>query len=125
MTKPRVLVTGGRSWKDEKIVEAALLVAYQDLGPFVLVHGDCPTGADAIADFIAHQRGWEVERHPADWKSFGRAAGPKRNREMARSGIDRVLAFLMPNSKGTANCLDECVKAKIVDIRTFEFNGKR
>ena len=116
--KKRVLVTGGRAWSDRGMIEAALEMTYAEFGPFVLVHGACPSGADKIADEIAIQRGWEVERHPADWARYHRGAGPKRNGEMVRSGIDRVLAFLQPNSRGTQNCIDQAA-AERLDIRVF------
>lgn len=96
----RILVTGSRSWTDEDAVEAALREAWIDAGSPVqvasmtLVHGACPTGADAIADRIARRVGMQVEPHPADWERHGRSAGPIRNAEMVVAGADVCLAFI-------------------------------
>jgi Protein of unknown function (DUF2493). len=59
----RILVTGSRDWEgiqaQEKIhaVLAAAQALAEQLGcPLTVVHGDCPTGADAIADRWARRR---------------------------------------------------------------------
>ena len=41
-------------------------------------------GADALGERWAKERGIPVRQFPADWKKHGKAAGPLRNREMAR-----------------------------------------
>lgn len=100
----RVMVTGSRHWTDEGAVIRALRAAQDQLGAFVLVHGACPTGADEIAADFWGRRG-PVEAHPADWAQHGKAAGPIRNKEMVESGIDLVIAFPLPDSKGTRNAM--------------------
>jgi len=49
----RILVTGSRDWEDEdRLVEAlfdSLGLYSDDWRDAVLVHGDCPTGADYLA----------------------------------------------------------------------------
>lgn len=91
----RILVTGSRDWSDEQAVRDALRgaasgIASQDV---TVVHGHCPTGADAHADMAARIFGMHVERHPADW-SQGRKAGPERNAAMVALGADLCLAFI-------------------------------
>jgi hypothetical protein len=105
---PRILVTGSRDWEDEMTVCLALWVAYCDLkeqGEVVLVSGNCPTGADSIAERFWEANGMPVERHPADWKTFGKFAGPKRNKEMVDLGADVCLAFPIGVSRGTRGCM--------------------
>jgi SLOG family YspA-like protein len=92
----------------------------------VIVHGACPTGADAIADRIARFHGHTVEDHPAErggrrWPS----AGPLRNAEMAAAGADVCLGFVMPcsrpwcaesqphDSHGASGCLELALGAGI------------
>lgn len=94
----RVLVTGSRDWADEAAVENALdaVIYASDVASneeVVVVHGACPTGADAIADRLAREAGCRVEPYPADW-SRGRRAGPERNRVMVEAGADVCVAFI-------------------------------
>ncbi|MFS0885320.1 DUF2493 domain-containing protein [Aeromicrobium sp. 179-A 4D2 NHS] len=93
---PRLLITGSRDWADADMIFTALRQAWTQLGAHpgtILVSGNCPTGADKIAEDIWEQRGHIVERHPADW-SKGRSAGPARNKKMVELGADLCLAFI-------------------------------
>jgi hypothetical protein len=92
----RVLVTGSRNWPSSNAVWQALTALYEGAGePLTVVHGDCPTGADkAASEWVRELRQGIEEKHPADWKKDGRAAGPIRNAEMVAKGADVCLAFL-------------------------------
>lgn len=101
----RVLVTGSRDWTDGDVVFGALYRARSEggAGDVVVIHGDCPTGADALANLWAHRRpGVRVERHPADWATHGRRAGFLRNKAMVDAGADVVLAFIKNGSRGAS-----------------------
>ncbi|MGC0144305.1 DUF2493 domain-containing protein [Pseudactinotalea sp. Z1732] len=103
----RILVTGSRNWTDTHTLQAALdeaLTQADDLAEVVLVHGDCPTGADRMAARYFDRLGLATEAHPADWGAHGRAAGPIRNAHMVSLGADLVLAFPLGASRGTWNC---------------------
>lgn len=98
----RVLITGSRNWDDETIIIAEL----DALPPgTTIVHGGCPTGADAIAHSYATANGMPVEVHPADWDKHGRAAGPIRNAEMIATRPDLVIAYVRGASPGTWGCI--------------------
>ncbi len=104
----RVIVTGSRKWTNAGAMEFALIDATAGADPkepFTVVHGACPTGADAIADDLATRLGVIVERHPADWAAHGRKAGPIRNAEMIKAGADLVLAFPLPGGRGTQHAI--------------------
>lgn len=114
----RVLVTGSRHFTAQALVWQALEEQYATArgSGFVVVHGDCPTGADKLAkDWAAHCGYPEVteEAHPAQWPLHGNAAGPLRNRFMAALGADLCLAFPHGNSPGTANCVTHARAAGI------------
>jgi hypothetical protein len=95
----RILVTGSRHWSDAQAVRLTLQAFNAPNN--TLVSGACPTGADALAEQVATEFGWTIERHPADWATKHRAAGPIRNEEMAALGADVCIAFLAPDSRGT------------------------
>ena len=108
----RILVTGSRDWEDGRSLHGALVDLWRTAaqsGPLVIVHGACPTGADAHAAYWVW--GHRVlgdpireERHPADWTAHGRGAGPVRNRAMVTAGADVCLAFIRNGSRGATGC---------------------
>lgn len=108
MTAPyRILVTGSRDWDDYDLVHAGLATALFDHVPAIIVHGACPTGADAMASRFARLHrviGISEELHPAQWRWHGRAAGPRRNQHMVQLGADICLAFIKDGSRGATGC---------------------
>ena len=90
----RVVVAGGGRdllWSPQQI--AAALVA-RTSGQLVhgLLHGGA-RGADRAIGRAARQLGWPVEVLPADWRRYGRAAGPIRNRELLELAISQAVAL--------------------------------
>jgi YspA, cpYpsA-related SLOG family len=107
----RILVTGSRDWSDVGTIRRALVRHYSPGN--TLVSGACPTGADAIAEGIWEELGGKVERHPADWRRYGRSAGPRRNREMVALGASVCLAFILDHSPGATGCATAAKSAGI------------
>lgn len=102
----RILVCGSRDWVDAKTI-TELLEAYreQDVAKgwtTIVIQGGA-AGADAIADGWARGRGVVSLTFPADWKTYGRGAGPIRNQRMLDEALPEVvLAFRCEGvSKGT------------------------
>jgi hypothetical protein len=83
----RLLVCGSRTWTDRPRLWQVLdrLVTAHGDGQVVLIEGDA-RGADRLAGQLARERGWRLERYPADWTRHGRAAGFRRNARMLREG---------------------------------------
>jgi len=107
----KVLVCGDRSWKDWNKIRSKL----QELKPEVIIAGGA-RGADTTAALIASKElGIPAYIYPAQWNTYGRAAGPIRNREMLDQCPDLVLAFHsdLSKSKGTADCVREARKRGI------------
>lgn len=124
----RILITGSRSWTDEKVIAEAIFKAIDDQGvtpgrDYVIVHGACGQGADALAAKVCEDEAWWLDRlgaalvaepHPADWDScadhcspahrkrrwdgttYCPAAGLRRDAEMVAAGADVCLAFVAP-----------------------------
>lgn len=134
MTPYRVLVTGSRDWDDRRAIEDTLTTAGAlaiALGQrLTVVHGDCRTGADRIADAWAEwhrNRGqpFDLERHSAEDFGPWPRCGPIRNRHMVQLGADIAFAFIGPctsprcrrpaphPSHGASGCADLAEQAGI------------
>lgn len=114
----RVIVTGGRRRTDRQRVWDELSVLLEEHGPFVLVHGACPIGADLFAHqwALAHREVTEVP-YPAKWVrddgTVDKGAGLRRNAEMMANGADLVLAFPHPAGRGTQHTMGLAREADI------------
>ena len=119
---PRILVTGSRDWTDRLTIRNALAQAFRDLGEdefTVLVQGECHLGgADQIAAEVWRCWGFPVEGHPAGIGPDGHVLGPERNAHMVSLGADLCLAFPLPSSRGTRNCMWLAREAGI-EVRVF------
>lgn len=101
-TRGRILITGSRSWTDVEIIRQALIFRIP-WSHVTIVSGACPTGADRLCEEAAELLGYAIERHPARWKVYGKAAGFRRNEEMVKLGADRCLAFIRNSSAGASH----------------------
>jgi len=93
------------------------LLAHADGRPVhLLLHGGA-RGADQAIAIAADQLGWPAAALPADWRRFGRGAGPIRNRQLLELAIRHaqshssplsavgVLVVAFPGGAGTASLL--------------------
>jgi hypothetical protein len=112
----RVLVCGSRHFNDYELLQRTL----DEIRISVLIHG-AARGADRMAGQYATSRGIPVEEFPADWNTYGKAAGPIRNSQMLKEGKPvLVVAFRHSASRGTQNMIDQATKAgvpvRIIDL---------
>ena len=98
----RILITGSRNWTDRAKIVKELNRYYLVYENITLVSGHCHTGADQLCEEYARLAGWPIERHPADWDTYGKKAGYLRNKEMVDLGANVCLAFIKDNSKGAS-----------------------
>lgn len=111
----RILICGSRKWTEEELIRVALS-KYKPSD--TIITGGC-SGADSIAHKIAVELKLQTEVYPVsstEWKKYGPAAGPIRNRRMLTEGKpDIVLAFPKKGeaNKGTTNMIELAEKAKI------------
>lgn len=114
----RVLVCGGRDYKKDHLVFAALeCVWINSIGILVVIEGGA-RGADRAACTWAarhEQFGVRHEPYPAKWRENGRynpGAGPERNTQMLAEGKpDLVVAF--PGGSGTRDMIRKARHANV------------
>jgi len=68
-----------------------------------ILSGHC-SGTDMMAERYANENGLALEIYQAQWKKYGRAAGPIRNKQMVEAS-DCVIAFWDQSSKGTKSLI--------------------
>jgi predicted Rossmann fold nucleotide-binding protein DprA/Smf involved in DNA uptake len=75
----------------------------------VIVSGGA-AGVDGAAEFAARSRQLVVDIYPADWDTYGKSAGMRRN-NLIVNAADKVVAFYDGTSKGTADTIAKARKA--------------
>lgn len=114
----RVIVCGGRDYSDTAMV-AKVLSGVGEIKH--LWHGNA-RGADTLADQWARQQpGISVHPVPAQWKKYGRRAGPIRNQTMLGQSPDLVIAF--PGGRGTADMVRRAEGAGVEVLQVHEREG--
>lgn len=99
LTGPRVVVCGGRHYSGRQTLWKAL----DELAPSFVLHGNCPTGADKIADDWALARGIRLVRMPAPWIRYKARGGPIRNSWMLDLALELKIRIVLaaPGNEGT------------------------
>lgn len=117
----RILFCGDRHWTNLKIICDVM----DALKPDFVIEGEAQ-GADLLARDAAEYFDIPVIKFPADWKKYGRAAGPIRNTQMLNEGMpELVVAFHddIQNSKGTLNMVQQSEKRKI-PVKVYNSKGE-
>ena len=114
-----IVAAGGRdlSWPQERIA-AALLQRSAGRPVHLLLHGGA-RGADRAIGRAAQQLGWRVQSLAAEWRRYGRSAGPIRNRRLLEQALVEaqahtspafsasVLVIAFPGGAGTASLVQQ------------------
>lgn len=107
----RVVVAGCRDFNDYDLAKKFIDVCVSNIRKeyeIVFVSGGCK-GADMLGERYARENGMGIERYPADWDTYGKAAGPIRNRQMAQVA-DYVICFWDGESRGTKTMIEYAKK---------------
>ncbi|NBO70785.1 DUF2493 domain-containing protein [bacterium] len=104
----KVIIAGSRTIEDYALVAQSM----QRCG-FEVTEVVCgmATGIDTLGYRWAQCYNKPIKQMPANWNRDGKAAGPIRNREMAKYA-DAAVIIWDGNSAGTRNMIDEMIRAK-------------
>lgn len=111
----RIIVSGGRTYRDSGRVRSTLLGLRRKYGINLTIVEGGASGADQLAGQIADELGLYHETHHANWKQHGKAAGPIRNARMLETGAQLLVTF--PGGAGT---LDMATRARKAGIEVQE-----
>lgn len=122
----KIIVCGGRHFEDYELLKSILDKHLEDNGIALtdveIVSGHCQ-GADMLGERYAKENGCALKVFPAEWKNYGKAAGPIRNKQMVEyiSAAKKklVVAFVSPKSKGTCHTVSLARKINIPVIEHF------
>jgi hypothetical protein len=112
--KLRILICGDREYEDASMIHAFLRkLISQGHQIECVIEGEC-RGADLLARKVAEGMAIPVEKFPALWDTYGRSAGPIRNRQMIIEGQPNLVAAFhsdIKNSRGTLDMIFAANKA--------------
>jgi len=98
----RTIIAGSRECSDKRELLAALVAC--GWTPTVVISG-AARGADRLGEVWAAELNVPCERFPADWDAHGKAAGYRRNVQMA-DNAEALIALWDGASKGTKHMID-------------------
>ena len=102
----KLIIAGGRNY-ELNIKDIAFLDSIK--GVTQVISGGAP-GADNCGEMWANKNSIDIKVFKANWKKHGKAAGPIRNKEMAKYA-DAVALF--PGGSGTESMYNEAIKGSL------------
>lgn len=100
----KLAIVGSRDFNDYQLMSEFVLSKF-DLSNIDAIVSGGAKGADALAERFAQEHQLTIIVKEPDWKKYGRAAGPIRNKLIIEEA-DAVVAFPSSASKGTLNSME-------------------
>jgi glycerophosphoryl diester phosphodiesterase len=114
----RVIVAGGRDFDSRSRMRE---VMDKHMGPETVVVCGMAPGADRLAWDQATAWGIPIDEHPAKWDQYGKAAGARRNREMAKVA-DILVAVWDGKSPGTKDMITVAL-AEGLEVHVYRYHN--
>lgn len=124
MRKPdfKVIIAGTRDFVDYQLLRQKCdnILSHKVHNFNIVVVSGTARGADRLGERYARERGFQIERYPADWNRDGNAAGPIRNALMT-DNAEALIAFWDGQSAGTKNMI-WTARNKGLAVRVIKYN---
>ena len=104
----KVIVAGGRNFDNFRLLYSVLNELSTGDETLEIVSGGA-RGADSLGECWATLANKPIKRFLPNWTTYGKAAGPMRNKEMANYA-DHLILFWDGTSPGSKSMLNEMVK---------------
>ena len=125
MSKPdfKAIIAGTRDFSDYELLrqKCDTILSSKKMACDIVIVSGTARGADRLGEQYARERGYRIERYPADWDRDGNSAGPIRNAKMA-DNAHALIAFWDGNSRGTKNMID-LARTKGLAVRVINYNS--
>ena len=105
----KVIVAGGRDFKDYYLLKETLDNFQQEYGNITEVVSGGARGSDKLGEQYANENKIPIKRFVPDWEGLGKKAGFVRNNQMgdyAKEHNGMLVAFWDKQSKGTKGMID-------------------
>ena len=118
----KVIVAGGRDFKNYKLLKCTLDNFQQEYGNITEVISGTAIGVDKLGEQYANENNIPIKRFVPDWQGLGKKAGHVRNRKMgdyAKEHNGMLAAFWDKQSKGTKGMIDYAKKIGLKSVVVY------
>ena len=119
----KVIIAGTRDFKNYELLkqkmDKILANRVKNNEEIIIISGTA-RGADKLGERYAREKGYKIERYPANWDKYGKRAGYIRNEQMAKVA-DACVCFWDEQSKGTKHMIDLAKQYKLA-LRVINYN---
>jgi predicted Rossmann fold nucleotide-binding protein DprA/Smf involved in DNA uptake len=100
----RLIIAGGRDFDDYNLLCDKVTQFIGNESDVTIISG-LARGTDTLGCRFAEELGYGIEGFAAEWHIYGRSAGIRRNKYMAKNA-DSLIAFWDGKSAGTMHMID-------------------
>jgi hypothetical protein len=106
----KTVIAGSRTIKDQTIVDKVVKSSGFKVSEVIC---GCAPGVDTLGEIWAKENNISLAYYPADWNTYGKAAGHIRNGQMA-DNADAVIVIWDGESPGSRNMIKQAKKRNLL-----------
>ena len=114
----KVIIAGSREFDNYDMLKEKcdkILSRKVDEGEEIVIVSGTARGADTLGEKYAEERGYKIERYPANWDKYGKRAGYLRNKKMAEvSNACIVFLSSKAENKGSKMMISIATEEKLL-----------
>ena len=118
----KIIVAGGRDFKNYKLLKCTLDNFQQEYGNITEVISGTAKGSDKLGEQYANENNIPIKRFVPDWEGLGKKAGHVRNRNMGdytKEHNGMLVAFWDKHSRGTKGMIDYATKIGLKSVVVY------
>lgn len=103
----KLIIAGSRGFNDYTLLESEVhkFLSGKTIGETEIVSGTA-RGADQLGEKLAKEYDLKLTKMPADWDTFGKSAGYRRNAEMAKYADGCIVFMEKGGTKGSQHMIN-------------------
>lgn len=114
----KVIIAGSREFDNYDMLKEKcdkILSRKVNKGEEIVIVSGTARGADTLGEKYAEERGYKIERYPANWDKYGKRAGYLRNKKMAEvSNACIVFLSSKAENKGSKMMISIATEEKLL-----------